>query len=304
MLMAAASTARERGAAAVSVADVVARAGVSRRTFYEIFADRDECLRAVFDEALARAAAAVVPAWQCGGRWREAVKAALHAFLAFLDEEPTLGAFLVIDSLGAGDWALARRAAVVDVLVDAVDGGRALARSRTGASHVIAEGVVGGALSIVHGRLLDGVANGARDAAPASMTGMLGELVEIVLLPYLGSATATREARSTPPSLPPVATVGQSGGLRDLEIRITYRTAMALKAIAELGAQEPGPSNREVGAHAGIVDPGQVSKLLARLARAGLAENLGGGEHGEPNAWRLTAKGAQVEQTTTSGLER
>jgi AcrR family transcriptional regulator len=304
MLMAAASTARERGASAVSVSDVVLRAGVSRRTFYEVFGERDECLRATFEEALTRAAAAVLPAWQRQERWRDAVREALHAFLVFLDEEPTLGIFLIVDSLGAGDWALARRAAVLDVLVDAVDGGRSLLSTPNGSSPVISEGIVGGVLSVVHGRLLEGLASGARRMAPTSMTGVLGELVEIVLLPYLGAAGAAREARRTPPPRLTTGPASEQEGLRDLEIRITYRTAMALKAIAELGAQDPCPSNREVGAHAGIVDPGQVSKLLARLARAGLAENLGGGEHGEPNAWRLTAKGAQVEQTTTSGLER
>ena len=47
---------RERGVARVAVAHVVARSGVSRRTFYELFEDRDECLMAAFELALARAA--------------------------------------------------------------------------------------------------------------------------------------------------------------------------------------------------------------------------------------------------------
>ncbi len=45
----------ERGAANVSVAHVVERAGVSRRTFYELFADREECFLAAFDDAVSRA---------------------------------------------------------------------------------------------------------------------------------------------------------------------------------------------------------------------------------------------------------
>jgi hypothetical protein len=45
-------------------------------------------------------------------------------------------------------------------------------------------------------------------------------------------------------------------------------------------------------------DQGQVSKLLARLERIGLMQNTGGGQaRGEPNAWWLTPKGVQVEQS-------
>ena len=68
-----------------------------------------------------------------------------------------------------------------------------------------------------------------------------------------------------------------------------------------------GPSNREVADRAGIQDPGQVSKLLARLERLGLLANTGGGHvKGEPNAWALTPRGSGVAQSirahaTTAG---
>ncbi len=60
----------ERGAANVSVGHVVGRSGVSRRTFYEIFDDREDCFLAAFDEALQHAATAVVPAYGTGGAWQ------------------------------------------------------------------------------------------------------------------------------------------------------------------------------------------------------------------------------------------
>ena len=43
----------ERGAANVTVARVVTRSGVSRRTFYELFEDREDCFLAAFDQAVA-----------------------------------------------------------------------------------------------------------------------------------------------------------------------------------------------------------------------------------------------------------
>ncbi|HEY1688730.1 MAG TPA: TetR/AcrR family transcriptional regulator [Solirubrobacteraceae bacterium] len=302
LLIAAAQAARERGAAAVSVSDIVTRAGVSRRTFYEIFADRKECLQATLEEALARAATRVLPAWQAQDQWRGAVGGALRGFLVFLDEQPALATFLLLDSLGAGDWALARRAEAIDVLVDAVDAGRRFARSPASLSRVTAEGVVGAVLAILHARLREAVASGALAGNAGSMTDLLGHLTSIVLMPYLGPGAACRQAARNHPQPSRQAAAPAGDELRDLEIRLTYRTARVLRSISVLCEGAVAPSNRGVAAHAGIADPGQVSKLLSRLARAGLIENTGGSrERGEPNAWRLTAKGAKIERTIRGG---
>jgi hypothetical protein len=57
----------------------------------------------------------------------------------------------------------------------------------------------------------------------------------------------------------------------------------------------PGSSNREVAQRAELSDEGQTSKLLGRLERRGLIENVGlGAAYGEPNAWLLTGDGRQV----------
>jgi DNA-binding MarR family transcriptional regulator len=70
--------------------------------------------------------------------------------------------------------------------------------------------------------------------------------------------------------------------------RLTYRTARVLAAIEDY----PGASNREVAERAGIVDQGQISKLLSRLEARQLIEKLGEGKtRGAPNAWRLTEQG-------------
>jgi DNA-binding MarR family transcriptional regulator len=76
--------------------------------------------------------------------------------------------------------------------------------------------------------------------------------------------------------------------------RLTYRTVRVLRAIAEL----PAGSNREVAERAGIVDQGQISKILTRLEYQGLVVNRGGSgaARGTPNAWWLTERGEQLEQ--------
>ncbi len=75
--------------------------------------------------------------------------------------------------------------------------------------------------------------------------------------------------------------------------RLTYRTVRVLRAIAGL----PGGSNREVSERAGVVDQGQISKILTRLEYQGLLVNRGGSgpARGTPNAWWLTARGEALE---------
>jgi DNA-binding MarR family transcriptional regulator len=80
-------------------------------------------------------------------------------------------------------------------------------------------------------------------------------------------------------------------------MRLTYRTTRVLRAIRE----RPGASNREISDHAGIVDQGQISRLLSRLERLGLIVNIGGRVGGAlnrrtTNAWTLTRLGEQVER--------
>jgi DNA-binding MarR family transcriptional regulator len=76
-------------------------------------------------------------------------------------------------------------------------------------------------------------------------------------------------------------------------MRMTYRTALVLESIGEL----PGISNRQVADRAGVADQGQISKLLARLERLGLARNEGAGHPGGgANAWRLTPLGEQLDE--------
>ena len=81
-------------------------------------------------------------------------------------------------------------------------------------------------------------------------------------------------------------------------MRLTYRTVRVLMAIDALGGRGSRPSNRQVATAAGISDPGQISKLLARLQALDLVGKTGG-DHakGEPNAWALTPLGRDVTRT-------
>jgi AcrR family transcriptional regulator len=303
MIAAMAQVARERGVGGTTVAHVVARSGVSRRTFYELFEDREDCFRVAFEQAVERAARRVLPEYEAARGWRARMRAGLGALLEFLDDEPDVGAWCVVDALGAGPVALERRAQVVRVLIDAVDEGRGEARTSARPTRLTAEGVVGAVLSVLHARLSRGgpfASEGAPGSAgeAQSMVVLLGPLMAMIVLPYQGHAAAAREAARPEPCRRRSKAVRGADPLQALDMRLTYRTVRALLAIADLAGQGSGPSNRQIAQAAGVVDQGQISKLLARLEHLGLIRNDAVGPfRGEPNVWSLTAKGEGLERT-------
>src|SRR4029077_16201783 len=111
----------ERGAGNVTVAHVVERSGVSRRTFYEQFDDREACFLAAIVRVIGRIAARVVPAFDGEVRWRDRVRAGLGELLVFFEEDPAIGRLCVVETLGAGDRALERRSSITGVLIDGID---------------------------------------------------------------------------------------------------------------------------------------------------------------------------------------
>jgi AcrR family transcriptional regulator/DNA-binding MarR family transcriptional regulator len=290
MLGAMVEVAGERGAPRASVAHIVERAGISRRTFYEHFEDREDCFLAAFDYALARAREAVVPAYVAGGAWRERLRAGLSALLGFFDEQPGLGALLVIDALGAGPRALERRTELLEALIAVVDGGREEVRAGQDPPPLAADGVVGAVFNVLHARMLERRL-GSGPTAPAPLLSLVNPFMSMIVMPYVGTAAARRELERAVPA--PRAVKEPSGDpLRDLDMRLTYRTVRVLVAVAA----ESGASNRRIADAAGVTDQGQISKLLARLEHLGLVANSGDGPaKGEPNAWTLTAKGTEVE---------
>jgi AcrR family transcriptional regulator len=286
VLRAAVEVASERGYTAMTAAAVIARAGVSRKTFYEVFDGCEDCFLAVLEECLAQMAAVAAPAYEGDGHWSERLRSALTAVLAFLEDERNGGALLLSYLGGYGPSRPELRTRVLQRLQGVVEDGRAQAGPPYEPPRLTAEAVVGGVLAVTHARLQRG---------PRQLMPLLNPLMWMIVLPYLGPAAAGKQlTRSPPKRIAPVemTTVAASDPVRILNMRLTYRTARTLEAI-ELA---PGASNAEICARVGITDPGQISKLLSRLAGVGLIENIGAGQpRGAANAWHLTDMGKELE---------
>jgi AcrR family transcriptional regulator len=278
----------ELGYAQVTVADVIRRARVSRKTFYSLFEDRDDCIAAAFEHAVAEGRAIALDAYARESTWCDGIRAALAALLASMDQKPEFAVLFLVEVYAAGEPIMQRRAEVLAELARVIDRARALDGSRQPPS-LTAEGVVGGVLAVLHKRV--------REQGDEPLASLLGPLMSMIVLPYLGARAANRElTRSVPAAevttrrsrLTPAADL-----LEGLDMRLTYRTMRALVAIAE----QPGASNLEVARASGISDQGQISKLLSRLERLALIENQGEGQRrGAPNAWHLTPRGLEFDK--------
>jgi AcrR family transcriptional regulator/DNA-binding MarR family transcriptional regulator len=331
LLRAAAAAVDEHGYTAVTVAHITERAKISRRTFYELFVDREQCLLAVMGDIDTQLTSELRAAGLDGLPWRERVRLGLWMVLRFFDREPVLARFCVVESARGDERMAAYRAELLARITAVIaEGGEESLGAES--SPLVAEGIAGAVVSILSTRLSasggagrratsrsksNGPAHpawrathasdrGHRDAQPLVV--LLGELMGLIVLPYLGRE-AVQEERTCPAPAEPAPTQlavpapSSKQGAKRLaldpaptlgpQLRMTYRTALVLEAIASA----PGISNLDVARHAQINDQGQVSKMLSRLERHGLLQNTGRGQsRGAPNEWRLTPEGQDVEQ--------
>ncbi len=319
LLLAFGEVASASGLEAATVGRVCEQAAVSRRTFYELFSDREDCLLAALDQAIERFARHVAPAFQAEGAWRESARAALALILEQLDADPDVARLCVVEAPRAGPEPLERRRQVLDALATAVNEGRAHTRAGAEPPPLTAQGVVGGVLSVIHARLTESSPAPSRPArgaktkpartdrgaradrgagtdrgacAKGALVDLTNPLMAMIVLPYLGPVAAQEELERPAPSAPPAAPRNGADPFKGLPIRFTYRTARVLDTIASA----PGASNRHIADSSGIADEGQMSRLLRRLESCELIENQGEGHaKGEPNAWTLTPRGHAIQ---------
>ena len=111
----------DKGYARMTVADIVARAEVSRRTFYEQFENKEDCFLAAYEagaQALIAGILAAVRALSPDDDWRTATRVALDAFTTGLASSPDFARVFLVDVLGAGHRAVELRQRVYDLFAE------------------------------------------------------------------------------------------------------------------------------------------------------------------------------------------
>jgi AcrR family transcriptional regulator len=186
ILAAAVEVLDEVGYAGVTVAKVIGRAKVSRKTFYDLFADRQDCFLALFEETIARMRALVEEACADQESWRESLRSGLARLLVFFAEEPALARICLVEAPGAGTKVLERRARVFGELAELVDRGRAVTNAVREPPQLTAEGLVGAVFVVLQTRLL-------QRGEEEPLTDLHGPLMSMIVLPYLGPRAAHAE---------------------------------------------------------------------------------------------------------------
>ena len=175
----------ERGYAETRVVDVISTAGVSRKTFYELFEDKEACFLVAFDIA----AGALLKVTDDGYRaepeapWATRIRLGLERFLGILAARPTAAKFALVDVLAAGPKAISRRDSVMRRFTEYIEAGRT--ESTIELPGMTSLALVGGVYELLYSEILHG--------ATASLPARLPDVVHWVVHPYVGDERAEEE---------------------------------------------------------------------------------------------------------------
>jgi AcrR family transcriptional regulator len=157
LLDAMAQAVAEHGYPSTTIAHVVSRAGVSRKTFYDHFSDKQDCFLAMYDTGIVFLLGRVAETLEGQDDPHSRVVLGLQSFLSVLAAEPAFCRAIIIEVHAAGPEALARRRAVLQVFADRYLEINQMARERGmkvgPLTEPLALGVVGGILELVSTRV-------------------------------------------------------------------------------------------------------------------------------------------------------
>jgi AcrR family transcriptional regulator len=175
----------DRGYAETRVVDVIERAGLSRKTFYELFGDKEDCFLAAYDEVSARLYSVCEETFEnaAGQPWPKRIRAGVTALVGELAADQAAARFAVIEVLAAGPKALARRDAAIRQFTGFIDAGRS--ESSLELPGLTSTAIVGGIYELLYTEILHG--------ATAQLPARIPEIVYWITQPFLGPERAAEE---------------------------------------------------------------------------------------------------------------
>jgi AcrR family transcriptional regulator len=175
----------KRGYPETRVVDVIGVAGVSRKTFYELFESKEDCFLAAYDVLLENLLGDATEGFESKATepWAERVAAALEALLEHLAGHPEEARFAIVEVLAAGPKALARRDAALRQFSGFLESGRSA--SSVDLPGITSIAVVGGINELLYSEILHGAAG--------RLPSRLPDLMFWVTLPFLGADAAAAE---------------------------------------------------------------------------------------------------------------
>lgn len=144
----------ERGFVATTISDLVAGAGVSRRSFYEHFKNKDECLLATYDELVQRLTARIVAAYDPDAQWTAQIEAIVWALFDAASDRPDATRLMCVEMGAAGPAGIERWARDAEQLTAFFAHVFKRAPGEGGVPREVARAIVGALRTILYARVL------------------------------------------------------------------------------------------------------------------------------------------------------
>jgi AcrR family transcriptional regulator len=281
LVAAAGQLAAELGLSAVGVHHVCQRAGVSRRTFYVLYVDRDACFVDAVQEAFGRLVGHVGEAVaEAGPEWEDRAVAVTQALLSAWDADRVLAHLCLVAAVGGNDEAAAlRRTAIAQIAVLLAD-----APPQPLAAKPVLAGAIGSVWELAFSRLTE--------SPDTSMTELTGTVIYLMLAPFVGRRQAAARAAGRGGGVAYVTrwTPTVTGRSEDRGLLVTELTGQTLRYLNG----HPGAANVDIARAVDVRHESQMSRHLGRLERAGMVRHR---REGRANAWQLTARGEEAART-------
>ncbi len=162
----------------MSVEDIITTAGVSRRTFYDLFDNKHQVFLACFDRVAGGLRERIQQAYDAGTNPFERVVGCIEALTSYISEDPARAELGIVEVMAAGQDGITRRNETIAYLAGLVREGTSELPGASSVPEVTSETIVGGLYEVLYSR----VVRGETDELPQ----LVPDLVQAVVLPYLG----------------------------------------------------------------------------------------------------------------------
>lgn len=181
----------QQGYSETTVADIISTAGVSRATFYEQFADKEDCFVAAYTTVMEGMLAFVAEGFATDetGDWVEQIRGGLGSLLSYLAGNPVTARVGIVEAFGAGSRARDRYQEAVSSFFPFLDAARDLTDEADRLPSETARVVVGGVSALIFDRISNG--------NPRQLPDLLPELIYLAVVQYLGHDAAIRAMHET-----------------------------------------------------------------------------------------------------------
>jgi AcrR family transcriptional regulator len=186
MLLATAELVAERGYQKTTIELIAKTARVALSTFYEQFSSKEECFLAAFDESLDAAAEVFAELLDPEQDWADQISAGLEIALEMIVNEPSRARLCIVESQAAGGEALRRYQGMLERIAPRLREGRVHNPRASRLPDGLEVAIVGGLAWLVHQRLIAGEED--------EIKGLLPEMLQVTLTPYMGEVEAGRAA--------------------------------------------------------------------------------------------------------------